>query len=130
MSPDNRDSPRRKLFGARGRGSAGQTTSVFYASDFHGSDQCWKKFLSAAKFYGTQVLIMGGDLAGKAMVPITAEGDKTYRATFMGELRTAKSDSELEELIHEKGIKHVHHHVQRHVSLGSSSERSGSLHPR
>ena len=99
MSPDNRDSPRRKLFGARGRGSAGQTTSVFYASDFHGSDQCWKKFLSAAKFYGTQVLIMGGDLAGKAMVPITAEGDKTYRATFMGELRTAKSDSELEELI-------------------------------
>ena len=51
--------------------AAAATLDLYYASDVHGSDQCWRKFLGAGRFYGVQALIMGGDLTGKAIVPIT-----------------------------------------------------------
>ncbi len=43
---------------------------VFFATDVHGSDICWRKFLNAGAFHKADVLIMGGDMTGKAMVPI------------------------------------------------------------
>ena len=43
---------------------------IFYAADIHGSDTCWRKFLKAGKFYGVDVLTLGGDLTGKAMVAV------------------------------------------------------------
>src|SRR4029453_2757981 len=47
---------------------------IFFATDIHGSDVCWRKFLNAGKFHKADVLIMGGDMTGKAMVPIVADG--------------------------------------------------------
>lgn len=46
---------------------------IFFATDIHGSDVCWRKFLNAGAFHKADVLIMGGDMTGKAMVPITVE---------------------------------------------------------
>jgi Icc-related predicted phosphoesterase len=46
---------------------------VFFATDIHGSEVCWRKFLNAGAFHKADVLIMGGDMTGKAMVPITGE---------------------------------------------------------
>ena len=43
---------------------------IFFATDIHGSDVCWRKFINAGKFHKADVLIMGGDMTGKAMVPI------------------------------------------------------------
>lgn len=43
-------------------------TVIYYASDVHGSDKCFRKFLNAAQFYGANVLVMGGDILGKAIV--------------------------------------------------------------
>jgi Icc-related predicted phosphoesterase len=43
---------------------------IFFATDIHGSDVCWRKFLNAGAFHKADVLIMGGDMTGKAMVPI------------------------------------------------------------
>jgi Icc-related predicted phosphoesterase len=45
---------------------------VYFATDIHGSEVCWRKFLNAAKFYGADTLIMGGDVSGKAVVPVVA----------------------------------------------------------
>ncbi|HET7726891.1 MAG TPA: hypothetical protein VFK54_06135 [Candidatus Limnocylindrales bacterium] len=45
---------------------------IFFATDIHGSDVCWRKFLNAGSFHKADVLIMGGDMTGKAMVPIVA----------------------------------------------------------
>jgi uncharacterized protein len=50
------------------------TRTLYFASDIHGSDVCWRKFLNAAKFYGADILVMGGDVSGKAVVPIVARG--------------------------------------------------------
>ncbi len=55
---------------------------LFFATDIHGSDQCFAKFLNAAKAYGAQVLIMGGDIAGKRVVPIVPNGDGGFVATL------------------------------------------------
>jgi Icc-related predicted phosphoesterase len=43
---------------------------IFFATDIHGSEVCWRKFLNAGAFHKADVLIMGGDMTGKAMVPI------------------------------------------------------------
>src|SRR6478752_203804 len=47
---------------------------IFFATDIHGSEVCWRKFLNAAAFHKADVLIMGGDMTGKAMVPIVVDG--------------------------------------------------------
>jgi Icc-related predicted phosphoesterase len=46
------------------------SVTLYYASDIHGSDRLWRKFVNAGRFYGADVLVMGGDLAGKAVLPI------------------------------------------------------------
>jgi uncharacterized protein len=61
--------------------SKGSPTRVFFAADIHGSQLVFKKFLKAAEFYGVDALVFGGDLMGKALVPIVREGD-TFRARF------------------------------------------------
>ena len=38
-------------------------TRLFFATDIHGSDRCFRKFLNAGKFYGADILLMGGDIA-------------------------------------------------------------------
>ena len=48
------------------------TRTLYYASDIHGSYVCWRKFLNAARFYGADILVMGGDVSGKAVVPIVS----------------------------------------------------------
>jgi uncharacterized protein len=83
----------------RSEASENKTASLYYASDVHGSDQCWRKFLGAGRFYGVDALIMGGDLTGKAIVPIEANGHGTFQATFLGEARQGSKPEELEELL-------------------------------
>jgi Icc-related predicted phosphoesterase len=88
----------RKRSRAGGSGSAQASFSMYYASDVHGSEVCWRKFLGASRFYGAEALVMGGDLTGKAMVPIAATGGR-YTAQFLGSERSADTEDELEELL-------------------------------
>src|SRR5260221_395347 len=57
----------------------------FYASDIYGSELLWRKFTNAASFYGVEVLIMGGDIAGKAVVPIVRRNTSFYAPAVTGE---------------------------------------------
>lgn len=52
---------------------------IFFATDIHGSNVCWKKFVNAGKFYGANVLVLGGDVTGKMVVP-TEQDDHSTRA--------------------------------------------------
>ncbi len=58
-------------------------TTLFFATDVHGSDICWKKFINAGKFYKAEILILGGDMTGKAIVPIIHQGGDTYKAVLL-----------------------------------------------
>jgi Icc-related predicted phosphoesterase len=73
-------------------------TRLFYAGDVHGSRVCWKKFVNAAAHYPADVLVMGGDLTGKGLVPIVREGDGTYSARVIGEQRVASTAEELDQM--------------------------------
>ncbi len=44
--------------------------TIFYVADIHGSDVCFRKWLNAASFYRADVLVIGGDLTGKMLLPI------------------------------------------------------------
>jgi uncharacterized protein len=81
-----------------GAATAADTLSLYYASDVHGSNLCWRKFLGAGRFYGVQALIMGGDLTGKAIVPIEIDDAGAFTTTFIGETRSGSTSEELASL--------------------------------
>ena len=67
---------------------------IFFATDIHGSEVCWRKFLNAGKFHKADVLIMGGDMTGKAMVPIVANGSK-WELELQGQSYSLSSEDEV-----------------------------------
>ncbi len=71
---------------------------LYYASDIHGSETLWRKFLNAAGFYEAEVLIMGGDLTGKVMVPFVERRPGEWVVRIFGKEQKAKSESKLAEL--------------------------------
>jgi Icc-related predicted phosphoesterase len=78
---------------------------VFFASDIHGSEICWRKFLNAASFYHADLVILGGDVTGKVMVPVVARGGY-WEVVLAGETRRLESREELaeaERLIRNRG---------------------------
>lgn len=74
-------------------------TRIFFATDLHGSEKCFKKFINAGRFYKVNVLIIGGDITGKMLVPIVKYSDGTVRARFFGRDRVARNSRETEELM-------------------------------
>ncbi len=44
--------------------------TIFFATDIHGSTLCFKKVLASPAFYHADVVVLGGDLTGKMIVPI------------------------------------------------------------
>jgi Icc-related predicted phosphoesterase len=53
----------------------------------HGSDRCFRKFLAAAESYDADALVLGGDIAGKGLVPISSDNG-TLTAKVRGEMVT------------------------------------------
>ena len=70
-------------------------TRILYGSDFHGSDAVYRKFLSSGLQYKANALMVGGDVTGKAMVPVIHHGGGRYQAHLFGEDKTATTSDEL-----------------------------------
>lgn len=71
---------------------------IYYAGDIHGSERCWRKFLNAAKFYRADVIILGGDLTGKALVPIVERSTGEWVAHVLGRNEIVRGEEGLAEL--------------------------------
>jgi len=67
-------------------------TRLFFITDVHASDRCFRKFLNAAKFYKADCLILGGDITGKVLIPIVEGTDGTYTLRLFGKDSTVKKD--------------------------------------
>jgi len=65
------------------RSARTRPTRLFFAADLHGSEPTFRKFLGAAAAYQADALVFGGDIMGKALVPIVLENG-TYQAHFQG----------------------------------------------
>jgi Icc-related predicted phosphoesterase len=72
-------------------------TRIFFATDIHGSEVCWKKFLNAGKHYEAKVLILGGDMTGKALVPIVEQGAGRWKAELLENRYDFSSEDEVKE---------------------------------
>jgi Icc-related predicted phosphoesterase len=70
---------------------------LFYATDLHGSDRCFRKFLNAAGFYRADAILLGGDITGKAIVPLVASNGR-YQGHFLGEPFSVAEGDEADEL--------------------------------
>jgi Icc-related predicted phosphoesterase len=75
--------------------------TIFYVADIHGSDVCFRKWLNAAGFYGADVLIIGGDLTGKVLLPIypTTGPGTAWTATWKDRVHRLETRAEVDELI-------------------------------
>ncbi len=73
-------------------------TRILYGSDFHGSDIVFRKFISSGLQYKANALIVGGDVTGKAMIPVIHQGGGRYIANLFGADQIATTPDELEKL--------------------------------
>ena len=73
------------------------TVKIFFVTDLHGSEICWKKFLNAGAFYKADVVILGGDVTGKAMVPIVQHADGSWEASLQDHRDTLETEAELQD---------------------------------
>jgi hypothetical protein len=76
-----------------------RVTKLFFATDIHGSDICWSKFLNAGKFYEVDVLVLGGDMTGKAIVPVIHQGGRNYRVTLLEQDFSISNEEELQDMV-------------------------------
>jgi uncharacterized protein len=78
---------RRRRPAGPGAGGDRDATTLFFATDLHGSETCFKKFVAAARFYGADLLVLGGDLTGKLVIPLVEQPGGRFRAWVHGRER-------------------------------------------
>jgi Icc-related predicted phosphoesterase len=71
-------------------------TRFMFATDLHGSETVWRKFLNSAKIFQCDALVLSGDMTGKVMAPIIKQPDGTHKATLLNEDYVLK-DEDIEE---------------------------------
>ena len=70
------------------------TIRAYFATDIHGSEVCWRKFLNAGRFYQADTLILGGDISGKAAVPVvTRPGGGAVIRQFHGDRELTRDEA-------------------------------------
>jgi Icc-related predicted phosphoesterase len=73
-------------------------TRLFFATDIHGSEPCFRKFINAGNFYKCEFLILGGDMTGKQIVPIIKGAGGGYSCRLREQRWENVSDDELKEI--------------------------------
>ena len=103
-----------------------EAVKVFFATDIHGSEVCWRKFLNSAEFYKADLVVLGGDVTGKVMVPVVNHG--TYwQVTVSGQTHQLDSLQEVEEI--ERQIRNRGYYPTRIApdELADLKEEDGSI---
>ncbi|MCW2511801.1 MAG: putative phosphoesterase [Mycobacterium sp.] len=72
---------------------------MYFCTDIHGSERCWKKFLATPKHYECDTIVIGGDITGKLIVPVIETKRGKYKARFAGIERKVSSGSQLDSLL-------------------------------
>jgi uncharacterized protein len=103
---------------------------IFFATDIHGSETCWKKFLNSGEHYKADVVILGGDMTGKALVPIVDDGGGRWHATLLenrNELESEDAVREFEEAVQRRGYYPFRTTPEDLAALSASEEKWHAL---
>ncbi|MEN6299041.1 MAG: metallophosphoesterase [Anaerolineaceae bacterium] len=76
----------------------GNQIRIFFVTDVHGSNVCYRKYLNALKIYNVDVGILLGDLTGKMLIPLIKRPGGGWQTTFMGQNMEIDTEDELEKL--------------------------------
>jgi Icc-related predicted phosphoesterase len=68
---------------------------LFFATDIHGSDVCWRKFLNSGQHYEADVIVLGGDMTGKALIPVVDNGNDTWYSSLLENRHDLDGEDEL-----------------------------------
>ncbi len=96
---------------------------VFFATDIHGSEVCWRKFVNAGRHHRADVLIMGGDMTGKAMIPILAT-DSGWEVELQEQRHTLAGEGEvraMEKRISDRGYYPIRVSREELEAMGADS---------
>jgi Icc-related predicted phosphoesterase len=80
---------------------------IFFTTDVHGSTRVFKKFINSGKFYEAQVIILGGDMVGKMIVPLVEQANHSFRANYLGKVYDVADGDEviqLEQTLEDSGL--------------------------
>lgn len=72
---------------------------IYFSADAHGSTYVWRKWISVVSVYNPDILILAGDLTGKAFVPLIRQGDSSYSCSYFGGKFNLKTDAEVKEMM-------------------------------
>ena len=105
-------------------------TRVFFATDVHGSERAFRKFVSAGPFYKAGIVILGGDITGKMMTPIVKKSDNTYLAYYYQrnvELRNEKDLEKFENEVKNSGYYPYHCSQDELATITTDREKANAL---
>jgi uncharacterized protein len=77
--------------------SRGDELRLYFATDIHGSETCWRKFLNSGQHYKADIMVLGGDMTGKALVPIVEQGSGRWSASLLENRYDFESEEEVKE---------------------------------
>ncbi len=104
--------------------------AIFFATDVHGSNVCFKKFIGAGKFYDVKVLILGGDVTGKMVMPIAQQSGGTHLTSFAGKevrLESKEAVADFERRVSDMGFYPSLMSEEEFVDLKQHPERQEEL---
>jgi Icc-related predicted phosphoesterase len=104
------------------KGNSHKKFRLFYATDIHGSERTYRKFVNAGKFYEADALVMGGDITGKMLIPIIREGNGNHRATLQGRTEHMTTRDEVESLTQRLGTLGLYYKTMEEDEFRSLSD--------
>lgn len=107
--------------------SSSKPTRLFFATDLHASERAFRKFVNAAKFYNASVLVLGGDVVGKLVVPILRERDGKFRATFGDQTHHVETQAELKKMQELLGMMGFYFRVMDEDEFRALSQNRGAV---
>ncbi|SRR5579875_553530 len=99
---------------------------IFFATDIHGSEICWRKFLNAAAFYKADAVVLGGDVTGKVLVPILSMPGY-WEVSFGGQRVRLETRQELDDIQRKIRDRGSYPAVMAPEEVDALSESGGSL---
>ncbi len=90
---------------------AKNSLKMFFVTDVHASNICYRKFINALKVYNVDIGILLGDLTGKMLIPLVEKTGGGWETTFLGqytEVNTNEGLINLKKTIENVGYYWVH----------------------
>lgn len=107
--------------------STSKPTRLFFATDLHASEWAFRKFINAAKFYKVDVLVMGGDVVGKLVVPILRVGNGRYQATYGDRTYVVETQAELTKMQTQLGMMGYYFRVMEQDEFRNFTQSRGAV---